>query len=814
MYIDGQSLSERAPVPAGCNVPPQAAVRPATIVEIVAPLLESLNLSKETLNALRDLTLIKALLDTTANLETTTAVNPQSLEKAGIISAETLTNASHLKDQLTSIGSDSPPTSEHASRLAQHTALARAERQDELAQAPLPKYFDHLRTLERALEDGIPKSAEKAAVPSTKPEMRLSLRVEKSVDDVPKPLLDRNALKSIIPQQISALATVEERVRSLLTASSTTIFSPLLETLNSAAKELALTAPANQQQRELREFVSTLSTSLQKALRTSEPGEVLRPKLAQALLTIHDKFGLTTLTERATTPTLPAQEIPPPQTLSTGLVPSEMRLLKALEVQIKNILALPPSIFNKELEQAVKGDQEAQKQILKLIAPILKTLDALTTPITSQELRAFAHEAQTKLVAMVSNPEQAGSFPEEIAKLQVKLGQLLSPVNTVPAQFLPLVSESLTIALPRHEAAVLTLLRDVIGQTLEAMAHPDQNSTGPHQSSALLKTLATYLTQLVDDPSQTPEARRFIETLSSRLSAVRTPAASLETVLKSALNEIDLLERSPTHATASRSSVSLQVIDAIIRSAYESASTHSTLPNSVEESPHHPSAGIGAPQSIRIQQALKQLTFALPEFGSLKEQELASFTTELSHKLSSRGASGLAPEEAKSALTALRSQFLTYPVAAQASPLSAFSTRTLQMFEQFAETQQTLSAVAPLLKAAGEPTLILFPLFIHGLLSKLEVQYQAPPAKDCEQEDRAESATSPQLFSRLLIKLELPKLGPLQADIAYRAGEILLNITCHKEEAINLLRSKMGIVEYSLRALGYRKLDCSVALGN
>ncbi|MGI6524261.1 MAG: flagellar hook-length control protein FliK [Bdellovibrionota bacterium] len=120
---------------------------------------------------------------------------------------------------------------------------------------------------------------------------------------------------------------------------------------------------------------------------------------------------------------------------------------------------------------------------------------------------------------------------------------------------------------------------------------------------------------------------------------------------------------------------------------------------------------------------------------------------------------------------------------------------------------ELLKTLSPIFSALGEPSFLIFPILLGGFFSNLEIIHY-PQQEITEEEDTQND--KPQPFTRLSFKTELPTLGTIEAHLAYRSKEVLLNLGVVKKESIPLLENALPLLKAQLSKRGYEKIEVSL----
>lgn len=137
-------------------------------------------------------------------------------------------------------------------------------------------------------------------------------------------------------------------------------------------------------------------------------------------------------------------------------------------------------------------------------------------------------------------------------------------------------------------------------------------------------------------------------------------------------------------------------------------------------------------------------------------------------------------------------------------------TRTMPSLEELARGQELLRSLAPLLQAAGEPTVTLLPLHIGAVLSTLELRIDPPPVHEEEQESANQGRTR---LRSVHLALSLPTLGALEVDIAYSESELLARIVGEEPRVVAQLEARLEQLERRLNDCGFTHVRLRAVAG-
>lgn len=131
-----------------------------------------------------------------------------------------------------------------------------------------------------------------------------------------------------------------------------------------------------------------------------------------------------------------------------------------------------------------------------------------------------------------------------------------------------------------------------------------------------------------------------------------------------------------------------------------------------------------------------------------------------------------------------------------------------QQIEALLAGQEALHQVNPLLQSLGEPSMLMIPVLIGGIVTPLEVLLRPPYVESDHESQRRQKAQSQ--YTRVDLHLTLPRLGRLSAALAFRGQEILLHIGAENRATAELIASRQGDLEVLLKARGFTDVSIRV----
>lgn len=141
--------------------------------------------------------------------------------------------------------------------------------------------------------------------------------------------------------------------------------------------------------------------------------------------------------------------------------------------------------------------------------------------------------------------------------------------------------------------------------------------------------------------------------------------------------------------------------------------------------------------------------------------------------------------------------------------------KALKTLESMLRSNEILSQMNPLLQAAGEPAMLLFPTLIQGMLSGLELSLY-PPGNYLNPDDHSDKSTRKEAksYQRLQLNFTLPSLGAVAADVKYGHEEIYLNIAVNAEKFKKFLEKRKDLLMKALQKRGFTTTQINISHEN
>ncbi len=127
--------------------------------------------------------------------------------------------------------------------------------------------------------------------------------------------------------------------------------------------------------------------------------------------------------------------------------------------------------------------------------------------------------------------------------------------------------------------------------------------------------------------------------------------------------------------------------------------------------------------------------------------------------------------------------------------------------------QELLKRLDPLVRAVGEPALLLFPFAIQNFISKIELAFYPIVSETDDEEDHHQGKHTGGQRQVVHFRLSLPALGAIEALLRYDDAGILLDLTVEKPEAREVIESQFSKLRERLSARGYEDISMQVVCG-
>lgn len=135
--------------------------------------------------------------------------------------------------------------------------------------------------------------------------------------------------------------------------------------------------------------------------------------------------------------------------------------------------------------------------------------------------------------------------------------------------------------------------------------------------------------------------------------------------------------------------------------------------------------------------------------------------------------------------------------------------------EQLAQAQETMSQLAPIMHALGEPAFILFPMLFRGFLSNTEIKIDPDQKKKQGQGKDSEkgkdgTGEGTQSYQRIRISAPLPTLGEIEVDVAHSENHLIARFVVEQEEVSEFLDTQLEHLRSELGKSDFKEFDFSV----
>jgi hypothetical protein len=221
------------------------------------------------------------------------------------------------------------------------------------------------------------------------------------------------------------------------------------------------------------------------------------------------------------------------------------------------------------------------------------------------------------------------------------------------------------------------------------------------------------------------------------------------------------------------------------------------------------------PITHKLKELLKNIATDFPLMNDSQGDALLSETYQVIDQLERLTEREVVPAQIKQQLQSLLTKYQQLiekmtTSAERENGLHLVDRDTLSQVSTMLSSQETLQRFAPLVKAMGEPVFMLFPLLFGNILSQAQLTYRnGGPLLDQRGGHQADSGA--ELFQRLQISIPLPHLGEVAINIAYRKGELLLNILVQSKNAVDVIERRLPELRKIFCALGYFKNQIEIA---
>ncbi|NLF25084.1 MAG: flagellar hook-length control protein FliK [Deltaproteobacteria bacterium] len=195
----------------------------------------------------------------------------------------------------------------------------------------------------------------------------------------------------------------------------------------------------------------------------------------------------------------------------------------------------------------------------------------------------------------------------------------------------------------------------------------------------------------------------------------------------------------------------------------------------------------------------------------LGSYDIAQFMAEVINGLEDLNTGGAHPqrEVTRKALESVKGKSATPPPQEQLKVATEIL-KSVTALENTIKGQELLSKLNPLLQAAGEPMMLLFPTLIQGYLSSLELVFYPISEEQVSGERNKKKKTGAGGYQQAKFGLNLPALGHVQVSVAHGKKGVLLSMAFEREEFSNFVSARLGKLRRSLKEAGIEKLECKL----
>ncbi|MCB0335367.1 MAG: flagellar hook-length control protein FliK [Bdellovibrionales bacterium] len=200
-------------------------------------------------------------------------------------------------------------------------------------------------------------------------------------------------------------------------------------------------------------------------------------------------------------------------------------------------------------------------------------------------------------------------------------------------------------------------------------------------------------------------------------------------------------------------------------------------------------AGAGSEDvSTLIPQLMQRLAHISEESAEVQRRELKQFLKDFSSSAKEKILSAINPD------------------------LNAKRLEQLKKVERILRSQEILDQLNPILKASGDPVLLLFPNIIQGFLSTIEVTLH-PPVETVDDHGEGSQRKRESKQTHATLKVELPKFGKLLVDLHHGDKRLSMEFTFERQAVKSFVDSKLGVLKKALQAHGLEEVNLFTRVG-
>lgn len=604
--------------------------------------------------------------------------------------------------------------------------------------------------------------------------------------------ITEQALREAVRSQIDKAQSQAPQIQRLILAlDQDAPLRTFLATLDSLERGLPSTGEAVDQR--LTKFLSEIRTEVTTKLKEAVPERELRELLQRLQTDLKEQFVANPSSQE-----VKASELKPLETLSLR----HQQAVRTLYSQLESLLNLNEPLISR----SGSGPSPA-----KPLAELMELLKSLTAEKRSSgsglELHGFA---DSLLKAITAHLKEGLSESDLRALLSDALRglktQFMESTRPAPASLaegtLQQLLNALTKAQPKpnyqgeSDVPHLDSLRRIM-QELRSLPKAISNP----QSASTLASQVQDLDQMLLTPKATEKVAALVRELAKTISTVRDLTQSspeqgklpdLSTTLDSLRAALNELERN----LASGPKPGYEAAQAMSSKALQLTPALKTL----LKDPEVQAALLMLSQSsLRNNSDLPPVASQFLNFAQQLLEHLDADTIPL------RNSSTAARQDS---LNQLKEAFLR-----QNSSNSGRSgdLDTLRQLENLFRSMDYLNQVNPLMRAAGEPALILFPHLIHGLLHQSALAlYPRRPEQSDDKEGESNGQSQGQ-GERVQLALELPGLGSVTVDLYTDRERVNLRFGTPTQEKADFIEERLPKLIKRLAELSYDEVETNVA---
>ncbi len=503
------------------------------------------------------------------------------------------------------------------------------------------------------------------------------------------------------------------------------------------------------------------------------------------------------------------------------LITSQVDTVKTFEAKIKLLLSDNNnggslSQLITALEQLKKETENDTSPIGRLLYNFAQTLSseiekALKLPDSAQAIKLVLEEGLKNLYETFKLTPLLMRFSSEVDESPFIPPQLKGSLRLIEVQLILVLGdanfEEQLAELHQDRGKGLLLKLQHVQLEVEKVIEQNPVEARPPQLKEAFERLQEtrrILTQLIQPEESTP-----VPTATQLKTVLENTRLALVQALQSEVGEsfISVL------STAERPAIVQRIVKNIERAMVEMLKLES-LPqgeNSLKEIVKNP--GLLPYQALKT--FLKQLVIELPASGSPADDALLESSFQLIDQIEKAERENMvrsAPlkESAQRALSQFQ-RFLNsnQPTDIVEQSFNQVDSETLRRVGSLVASQEALQRMMPMMKTLGEPALMLFPFIVGNLMHKAQMSFYSPTESEREANPHR-NGEAQQLFSRIKLLIPLPGMGRVLVDVAYRPGEMLLNLGFEQQSVAEFIETKTTELRRIFNSIGYSKNQISI----